>query len=73
MRHVLDSALSAERLPDLLHGSRVPYVGPGPRVHPRDLTSAITSWRARLSGSCAKTSTASSSTTTPYRILHTPV
>ncbi len=36
-------------------------------------TSAITSRRAWSCGSCASTSTASSSTTTPYRIPDTPV
>jgi hypothetical protein len=36
-------------------------------------TSAITSWRAWSSGSCAMTYTASSSATTPYRIPRTPV
>ncbi|MFI7315089.1 hypothetical protein [Streptomyces hygroscopicus] len=36
-------------------------------------TRAITSRRASSLGSCAMTSTASSSTTTPYRIPRTPV
>lgn len=66
VRHVLDPAPPPEGLPDLLNRARITHIGPTRGSLRATSTSAITSWRARSLGSCAMTSTASSSTTTPY-------
>ncbi|MFB7934030.1 hypothetical protein ACFC4C_33480 [Streptomyces sp. NPDC056039] len=76
-RHFRDEALgtacSVHDLVVLFEGAGVHAAGQARGSIRAASTSALTSFRARPSGSCAMTSSASSSNTTPYRIPHTPV
>ncbi|MFJ8945033.1 hypothetical protein ACIRG4_17670 [Streptomyces sp. NPDC102395] len=73
VRHGQDPGPPPERLPDLLHRARVTDIGPGPPIESLDLHGRHHLLEGLAVGNCAMTSTASSSTTTPYRIPHTPV